>query len=104
MDELTIEQISELQKRYGVDSLQSLINNGQAWLREGFTGRQAMASLESGACMLPEEEHQDFYGNTVPSRTSLKAGTKGTLENSQTFWQKVEDGEIELNEPEDDEE
>lgn len=101
MEKLTIEQITELQKQYGLTSLQEMINNGEVWKREGSVGRAAMSALESGACMLPEEEHQDYYGSTVPSRTNLKAGTKGTLENSQEFWQKVDEGDIDLPEPED---
>jgi len=100
-EKLTIEQITELQKRYGLTSLQELINNGEVWRREGSYGRAAMSALEDGACMLPDEEFQDYYGSTVPARSFLKAGTKGTLENSQTFWQKVEDGLIDLPEPED---
>jgi hypothetical protein len=100
MEKLTLEQITELQKQYGLTKLQDLINSGEVWKFEGSFGRAAMSALEDGACMLPEEEHQDYYGSTVPSRTNLKAGTKGTLENSQEFWQKVIDGDIELPEPE----
>jgi len=98
MAELTLEQIATLQKQYGVTSLQGKINNGLAWKLEGSFGRAAMSALEDGACMLPEERHSDCYGTTVPSRNDLEPGTKGTLLNSQNFWQKVEDGEIILNE------
>lgn len=94
MEKLTLEQIRELQKEYGVSEIQILINSGMVWKLEGSMGRAAMSTLENGACMLPEEEHQDFYGSVVPSRTNLKAGTKGTFELSQEFWQKVIDGEI----------
>lgn len=93
--ELTVEQIQEMQKSYGFDEMQKLIDTGDAWKLEGFTGRQAMSALESGACMLPEERHQDYYGNLVPSRNDLKEG-KGTLQNSQEFWTQVMEGEIEL--------
>jgi len=98
MAELTLEQITTLQKMYGVTSLQNKINTGMAWKLEGSFGRAAMSALEDGACMLPEERHSDCYGTVVPSRNDLKPGTKGTLLNSQNFWQKVEDGEIILNE------
>jgi len=98
METLTVEQITGLQKQYGYTTMQKLIDSGQAWLREGFTGRQAMAALEAGSCMLPEEKHTDFYGTTVPGRNDLKPGSKGTLQNSQEFWQKVIDGEIIMNE------
>jgi hypothetical protein len=99
MDTPTLEQISELQKQYGVSDLQNMINTGHAWKMEGHYGRTAMASLENGATMLPEERMQDYYGTTVPSRNDLKPGTTGTLLNSQNFWQKVLDGEIDLAEP-----
>ena len=98
MAKLTLEQITTLQKMYGVTSLQNKINNGMAWKLEGSFGRAAMSALEDGACMLPEERHSDCYGTTVPSRNDLEPGTKGTLLNSQNFWQKVEDGDIILNE------
>lgn len=91
---LSLKKITALQEQYGLSDLQDDINSGQAWLREGFYGRTAMECLKDGACMLPEEEHRDYYGNLVPSRKYLKYGTTGTLVNSQNFWQKVIDGEI----------
>jgi len=102
MKKLTLEQIRELQKEYGVSEIQIIINSGLAWTLEGSMGRTAMSTLESGACMLPEVPRKDYYGSIVPARTNLKAGTKGTLELSQEFWQKVVDGEIELNRPDED--
>jgi len=102
--EITIEQITELQKQYGLTELQKLINSGEVWKFEGSYGRAAMSALEDGACLLPEEEHQDYYGNAVPSRTQVKMGTNGSLENCQEFWAKVMNGEIDLPEPEEPEE
>lgn len=96
MDKLTVEQITELQKQYHMTDMQEKINSGLCWKLEGSYGRAAMAMLESGACMLPETQHKDYYGNTVPSRNDLQEGTKGTLLNSQRFWEQVENGEIEL--------
>ena len=93
--ELNVKQIQELQKSYGFDEMQKLIDNGMAWKLEGFTGRQASEALEAGACMLPEIRHQDYYGNTVPSRNDLREG-KGSLQHCQEFWGKVMEGEIEL--------
>lgn len=78
--------------------MQDMINTGQVWKMEGSMGREAMALLESGACMLPKEFKTDYYGNKVPSRDVLKAGTKGTFLNSQNFWQGVLDGTIEIDE------
>lgn len=67
-------------------SLQRAIDNGSVWHMEGYAGRTAMQALEKGECFLPLKGYQDYYGNTVPPRTVLKPGTKGTLENSARFW------------------
>jgi hypothetical protein len=95
---LTLEEITALQEQYGLTEMQTRINSGLCWTLEGSYGRTAMSTLESGACMLPEVPRRDYWGSIVPARTSLKSGTKVTLEHSQNFWQKVEDGEIILNE------
>lgn len=68
-------------------TMQAMIDSGQAWRMEGSCGRQAMHYLEAGVCFLPETAHRDAYGNVVPPRTVLKAGTKGTLENAVAYWQ-----------------
>ena len=101
METITLEQIEELQSEYCLTDLQKFITTGDAWITEGHIGRTAMSALEQGACLLPEESHNDAYGNTVPSRNSLMPGTKGTLANAQEFWQNVLDGEIELDKSED---
>lgn len=98
-----IGKIKELQKQYGYADTQKRIEDGSIWKFEGAMGRHVMECLESGACFLSEDITYDYYNNTIPSRRMLEAGTKGTLENSQDFWQKVEDGEIELDEPSEDE-
>jgi len=104
MEELTEEQIIELQKEYGLTEIQNLINSGDAWKLEGHVGRTASSTLEQGACMLPEVEHRDYYGNTIPKRSDVKDGHKGTLGCSQYFWERVLSGEIELDRPEDEDE
>ena len=81
--------IESLQKAYGFSEIQGHINSGMAWKLEGSVGREAMALLESGACMLPKVQRIDYYGTRVPIRDDLKAGTKGTFKNSQNFWQVV---------------
>lgn len=98
MKRLTVKQIEQRQKAYGFDKMQEMINTGQAWKMEGSVGREAMRLLESGACMLPKEFKTDYYGNRVPSRDVLQAGTKGTLRNCQDFWAGVDDGSIEIDE------
>ncbi len=59
---------------------QRMINDGTAWRMQGSYGRQAMALIESGQCILGEVGHRDYYGNYVPSRTEVKPGTKGSVE------------------------
>ena len=59
---------------------QTLINSGLAWRLEGSIGRQCMAAIEDGACMLGREGHRDYWGNYVPSREEVKAGTKGSFD------------------------
>ena len=98
MKKMTLKKIEAMQKTYGFDKMQEMINAGQAWRMEGSVGREAMRLLESGACMLPKEFKTDYYGNRVPSRDVLQAGSKGTLKNSQNFWAGVEDGSIEIDE------
>jgi hypothetical protein len=61
------------------ESLQQLINSGQALRLQGSIGRAAMAAIEAGHCVLGEVGHTDYYGNYVPSRFEVKPGTKGSL-------------------------
>jgi len=103
METLTLEQIIALQKQYVIDVWQRRINSGSCWTMEGWYGRRAMELIESGACMLSEERQTDYYGSLIPSRNDVKEGTKGSLGNSQSFWQKVIDGEIIMNEDVEDE-
>ena len=69
----------QTQEEY-IENMQELINSGQAWTLEGHIGRTAMGLINSGECMLGEEGHRDYYGNYVPSRTEVQAGTKGSPE------------------------
>lgn len=59
---------------------QELVNSGMAWKMEGSVGRSCMDAINSGAIMLGENGHRDYYGNYVPSRHEVKAGTKGSPE------------------------
>tara|TARA_R110000787_G_scaffold284826_1_gene399070 strand:- start:497 stop:799 length:303 start_codon:yes stop_codon:yes gene_type:complete len=93
---MNFQSIKKLQKDYGFDEMQNLINSGTAWKMEGSFGRQAMELLNSGACMLPKSFKNDYYGNRIPSRDVLKAGSKGTYQNSKTFWEGVQSGRIDL--------
>lgn len=61
-------------------NLQTLINNGMAWTLEGHVGRAAMDAIENGDCILGEVGHRDYWGNYIPSRHEVQAGTKGSVE------------------------
>ena len=94
---MNFQSITKLQKENGFDEMQRMINDGSAWKMEGAFGRQAMQLLESGACMLPKSFKNDYYGNRIPSRDVLQAGSKGTYKNSLHFWEGVENGEWNAN-------
>lgn len=98
---MNFQSIKKLQKTYGFDEMQTLINSGSAWKMEGAFGRQAMSLLESGACMLPKSFKTDYYGNRIPSRDVIKAGSKGSYKNSLHFWTGFENGEWDANGEED---
>ena len=63
-----------------IAAYQSLIDTGQAWRLEGSVGRAAMDLIESGICMLGEEQYTDYYGSVVPSRYDVEPGTVGSQE------------------------
>ncbi len=58
---------------------QRLINS-HAWNMPGATGRAMMQEIEAGNCMLGHTGCRDFWGNYVPARDEVKAGTKGSFE------------------------
>lgn len=62
-----------------VVSLQRAINDGM-WSLQGSYGRSMMAAIEAGDCMLGPNPARDYWGNFIPSRTQVKAGTKGSRE------------------------
>ena len=84
---MTYGRIRKLQKGTAYGEMQEMIDSGTAWQLEGSIGREAMRMLEIGACMLPKIPHWDYYGNTVPARQMLKAGTKGTFQNAVRYWE-----------------
>jgi hypothetical protein len=83
---MNYQTIKRLQKEYGYQAMQMLIDNGSVWRMEGSMGREAMRMLETGACMLPTKSYRDYYGNRIPARTDLQQGTKGTFHNSIKFY------------------
>ena len=61
-----------------IKGAQALINSGDAWRLEGSVGRHCMGLIEAGYCLLGKVGHKDYWGNYVPSRYEVKAGTKGS--------------------------
>lgn len=60
--------------------LQKAINSGVAWSFQGSYGRSMMDAINSGYCMLGQSSASDYYGNQIPSRDQVKAGTKGSYD------------------------
>lgn len=62
------------------EALQRRINDGSIWSFEGSAGRAAMAALKEGYCMLGNEPRRDYWGNRIPSRHEIQAGSFGSPE------------------------
>ena len=62
------------------EMIQRLINTGMAWRLEGSVSRACMRAIEAGRAMLGTEARRDYYGNAVPSRYDVVAGTKGSFD------------------------
>lgn len=60
-------------------ALQRAINGGN-WSLQGSYGRAMMGAIESGQCMLGEKPARDYWGNRIPARSEVQAGTKGSRE------------------------
>jgi len=60
-------------------SIQNAINSGM-WGLQGSYGRTMMEAINSGACLLGKSRARDYYGNVIPSRDDVKAGTKGSYD------------------------
>lgn len=82
-DDLSGYEAGETDDESEVEMFQRLINSGAAWQLQGSYGRRAMDLIESGDCVLGEQGFRDYWGNYVPSRYEVKAGTKGSLEYQQ---------------------
>jgi hypothetical protein len=68
----------ELDEEAEVAFFQRIINDGSVWKLQGSYGRQAVALLEARLCELGPKGFYDYWGNYVPSRYEVKAGTKGS--------------------------
>ena len=60
-------------------TIQKAINTG-LWGLQGSYGRTMMAAINEGYCMLGQNDARDYYGNHIPSRDQVQAGTKGSFD------------------------
>lgn len=58
--------------------MQRIVNDGQGWSMQGSMGRSMMAAIEAGEVMLGKKAARDYWGNYIPSRDEVKAGSKGS--------------------------
>lgn len=79
-DQIIEYENGDLSEEATIVMFQAAINSGLAWKLQGSYGREAMAMIEAGLCMLGETGHRDAYGNYVPSKHEVKPGTKGSPE------------------------
>ena len=91
LETMKFQQVKSLQRAYGYEELQKMIDTGMAWHMEGSYGRMAMDALRSGACMLARTSRKDAYGNTIPSRFQVQKGTAGSYANSVRFYSDIDE-------------
>jgi hypothetical protein len=41
--------------------------------------------------MLPKQSHKDAYGNYIPSRDEVRAGSTGSYKNAVKYWESIHD-------------
>lgn len=78
-DALVLEGEVEANEVEYAKSVQRAINAGM-WSLPGRNGRSMMEAIESGLCMLGPTPCFDYYSNRIPSRSEVRAGTKGSRE------------------------
>jgi hypothetical protein len=76
-DVLALEGEQEVSEQEYFQALQRAINEGQ-WSLQGSYGRTMMEAIQNGFCMLGEQPAKDYWGNRIPSRHEVLAGTKGS--------------------------
>lgn len=74
----TIEGGAETEEDYFL-SIQAAINGG-AWALQGSYGRAMMDAIKGGRCLLGQNRARDYWGNTIPGRDDVKAGTAGSYD------------------------
>lgn len=62
------------------EAMQRAINAGEAWKFQGSVGRAMMQALKDGRCVLGRKAAYDYFGNRIPSRDEVQAGSLGSVE------------------------
>lgn len=78
IDDLMDFEDGELSEAAEIKMFQKLINSGTVWHMQGAYGRRAMQLLRDRKCELATIPFKDAYGNHIPSRYEVKAGTTGS--------------------------
>ena len=60
-------------------AIQRVIHSGM-WGLQGSYGRTMMDAISAGLCLLGHNDARDYYGNHIPSRDQVQAGTKGSYD------------------------
>jgi hypothetical protein len=79
-------KIKELQKQFGYQLIQDLINSGEAWRIGGTSTRKCKEALKSGACHLPQHSIKVNIFVTVPSRYEIEDNDPGSIKRSKEYW------------------
>lgn len=79
-DTMTIEGVEEVDTAEDyMSAMQRQVNSGM-WSLQGSHGRAMMQAIEDGDVLLGRKGARDYYGNYIPSRDEVQAGTKGSYE------------------------
>lgn len=78
-DVATLEQDEDASHTETSLALQRAINSNM-WSLQGSYGRSMMQAIEAGECLLGRNDCRDYYGNHIPSRDQVQAGTKGSYD------------------------
>lgn len=80
LHDIEILEGNEADEMEQAEAMQRAINGGSAWSFQGSYGRAMMDALKSGVAMLGKHSARDYYGNYIPARDEVKAGTFGSYE------------------------
>ena len=78
-DIYTIEGEEDAPENEYFASIQRAINGG-SWGLQGSYGRTMMQAIQNGQCLLGHKAFKDYYGNPIPGRDDVKAGTVGSYD------------------------